>query len=140
PKEEAYIPRGFFSPEDVLDFIQYAHYDALKSGFVGIRGSGEMEWSLKKIPGIERLIYYENRLNEILGRLNISLLCQYNETKFPEKTLLGVIYTHPDIILYGQKKDNPYYVRPDIFPERFDQYTISVYGQIRDRIFSQEFS
>lgn len=120
----------------MLDFIQYAHYDALKSGFSGIRGAGEMDWALSGIPGSEKLIEYENRLNQVLSGLRFNAFCQYNETKFPEYLLLGAIYTHPDIMLYGKQHNNPYYIRPDLFPVRFDEYSGNAYGKIRDRIIS----
>ncbi|MFH1248113.1 MAG: MEDS domain-containing protein [Candidatus Omnitrophota bacterium] len=140
-KEETYLTRGFFSPDGMLDFIQYAHYDALKNGFSGISGFGEMSWALSGIPGSERLIEYENRLNQVLIGLRFNLLCQYNETKFPENTLLGVIHTHPDIMLYGKQYNNPYYVRPDVFSDNWNQeYPQGAYSRVRDHIASQNLS
>ncbi len=118
PKEQTYVYEGFFNVQRTLDTIQEAHYQALISGFTGLRGFGEMSWALQGFPNSESLIEYEYRLNELFDSLKLSAICQYNETLFPEDILLGAIYTHPEVIFHGQAHKNPYYKKPETAKSR----------------------
>jgi len=63
------------------------------------------------------------------------VICQYNENTFPEDTLLGALYTHPKVIIYGVLYDNPFFIPPEYFEKRKNQeYFPATYQQARDKI------
>jgi hypothetical protein len=135
-KEETYLKDNFFSPLAMLDLIINAHYEALKAGYKGLRGSGETNWVAQDdIPSAKRVIDYERDLNLLFLRNHLIALCQYNEDIVPEDILQGVIYTHPKTVFYGKFYDNPFYVPPHLFKEQADQeYQVGSYHRLRNRI------
>jgi hypothetical protein len=137
-KEESYLLAGYFSPFRMIDQIEYSHYETLKKGYGGLRGAGEMGWALENFPGSDKLIDYENQINVIFPNKRMSVVCFYNETKFPEDVLLNVLYAHPKAIIYGKTYNNPHYIPPEKFANAETKNRSSgEYQQIRDSIINQ---
>ncbi|MBC7219071.1 MAG: PAS domain S-box protein [Hadesarchaea archaeon] len=133
--EEAYLRDGYFDPERTVALVKQAEAAALAAGYRGLRGIAEASWSLRKLPGSEKQLEYEARLNELLPQSRISAMCLYSERKFPPKTLLDVIYMHPKVILRGQLCDNPNYIRPGDYLARMrGEVTQAVYEKVRESI------
>jgi len=100
---------------------------------------GEMTWVLTKLPGIEKLMDYEAKLNYFFPGSRSKAICQYNETKFNPDILLDVIYSHPVVGLYGSLFQNPYYISPELFLLRKRKdVPITVYENIRDSLLESE--
>lgn len=116
--EETYLKDGYFGVEKILNFIEKTNENAMKEGYAGLRGTGEMSWSLKNSPMDEQLIEYEVRLNKFLKDKTILLLCQYNEGKFGHEILNNIVRTHESIVIYGKLYKNKYfYIDPAYFSE-----------------------
>ncbi len=62
----AYCPKGKFVPDEMLKRLKSFYFQSIEHGYTNVRVSGEMSWALKGIPGSERLMEYEARINEIL--------------------------------------------------------------------------
>jgi hypothetical protein len=92
---ETYIREGVFNPEAVLTFLQAETERALAEGYVALRSSGEMTWALQGLPGSQRLIEYETRLNEFVPGSKCLVTCQYDRRRFGSKVLLDVLRVHP---------------------------------------------
>jgi hypothetical protein len=136
-KDETYLADGFFVPLRMYDLIERAHYQALKGGYLGLRGTGEMTWTLDGHPGSNRLLPYESELNKSFSHRRFVTICQYNEKKFPENVMLGVLYSHPKVIIYGTLYDNPFYIPPERFEEEIGkEYVPGAYQNLRDKIIS----
>ena len=116
-RDDCYLKDGYFDPDRMINLIDEALKKALEEGFDGLRGTGEMTWALTGLPGTDRLMEYESKLNLLCPPDKISVLCQYDENRFDEDTLLEVIYTHPKILLYGEMYNNPFFVPPWKFRE-----------------------
>ncbi len=114
-KEEAYLKNGYFDPDKMIELLKINEKKALDNGFAGLRVTGEMTWVLTKLPGVERLIEYEAKLNYFFPESKCIALCQYNEKKFEPEILLDIIHTHPFIIIYDTLYKNPRYQPPDEF-------------------------
>jgi PAS domain S-box-containing protein len=121
-KEETYLKNGFFDPDRMIQLLKDAEREAIESGYSGLRVTGEMTWVFTKLPGVERLVEYEAKLNHFFPKSNCVAICQYNEEKFDPEILAGVIYTHPKLILYDALVENPYYIPPDVFLLKVDDF------------------
>jgi hypothetical protein len=111
--KELYYPDDTFSPQYMDQSLQTFYEHSQKNGRRNIRATAEMAWALEAIPGVERLMAYESRLNYFIpGKPWISI-CLYNINKFDGKTIMGVLRTHPFTISGGIITQNPYFQDPD---------------------------
>lgn len=135
---ETYLEEDFFSCLRMLDKLENAHYEALRDGYSGLRGSGEMGWAIGKPPGSGRLIEYESLLNQAISRRRTIAFCQYDETQFTKDILLNVLYTHPKVIIYGTLYDNPHFLPTQEFSMKMEEpYVPGTYEKLRDSILAQ---
>lgn len=134
-RHDAYLKGGFFDPNRMIALLKQAQKQALKDGYKGLRVTGEMTWILSKLPGVERFVEYEAKLNYFFPKSKCSAICQYNEQKFSPEVLLDVIYTHPTVIINKTICKNPYYVVPDSFLARMKKEKGKVfYEKVRDEL------
>lgn len=112
---DTYCPDGIFIPERMLKGLESLYTESLGKGYPGVRVTGEMSWALKEIPGRERLIEYEARVNTILLEYPVTAICQYDARRFDGATLFDVLNVHPMMIVAGQVVHNPYYTPPETF-------------------------
>ncbi|HEB30783.1 MAG TPA: hypothetical protein ENI15_07900 [Spirochaetes bacterium] len=97
--ESTYCPNGRFVPEDMLDTLRCFYRQTIKEGYPGARVSGEMTWALKGIPGSERLMEYEARVNDVLVTHPVTAICQYDANRFDGATIFDVLRVHPMMIV-----------------------------------------
>ena len=111
--EDTYCPDGTFSPDRMLDTLEAAWAQSCCAGLKGLRVTGEMNWALRGHPGSERLIEYESRVNEVLTRVPVTAICQYDARLFDGETLYRLLKVHPMMIVDGRVVKNPYYDVPE---------------------------
>lgn len=111
-KNESYVKDGDFDPDAMITILKKNEADALQKGYAGLRVTGEMTWVLGSETYERKVIEYENKLNTVIPNSKISAICQYNENKFNQKTLIDVIQSHPFLIIYGKKYENKYFYNP----------------------------
>jgi len=61
---DSYHPLGHFDPDSMIDSLKTFYDKAMAAQCPACRGTGEMSWALKNVPGSDRLMEYESRLNE----------------------------------------------------------------------------
>jgi hypothetical protein len=110
---ETYCPGGRFDPDSMLDRLRDMYAFDCAAGYAGGRVTGEMSWALHDIPGSDRLIEYEGRINAMLKTNPLTVICQYDTRKFDGATIFDVLSVHPIMIVHGQIMRNPFYVLPD---------------------------
>jgi hypothetical protein len=113
--EATYHPDGCFDPDRMLGNLHTFYSTSMEDGYSGARVSGEMHWALQDLPGVNRLIEYEARVNIALKRSPVTAICQYNTTLFDGKTVMNILRVHPAVILRGRITRNPFYSLPDEF-------------------------
>ncbi|MGB9838774.1 MEDS domain-containing protein [Methanothermobacter sp.] len=111
---EAYTEGGFFDPERMLDLLESETENAVAEGFTGLRVTGEMSWVLRGLPGSERLIEYEARLNNFFPGSDCLAICQYHRQLFSPDVIRGVLLTHPIVVWNSGVYRNPYYISPEL--------------------------
>jgi hypothetical protein len=109
---QTYCPGGRFVPEAMLERLRDMSVGSRAAGTAGARMSGEMSWALRGIPGSERLLEYEAKINDMLQSHPLTVLCQYDTKKFDGATVFEIINVHPVMIVRGQIMRNPFYAPP----------------------------
>jgi hypothetical protein len=118
--ESAYCPSGRFVPQEVIDNMVSRYAMAEKAGYCASRACGEMSWVLRDIPGSERFLEYEVRINMITETFPYIGMCQYDARLFDGATLYDVLQVHPYMIAQGQIVRNPFYIKPEEFLAKLD--------------------
>lgn len=108
---ETCCPGGYFDPEQMLGTLRDV-YTSHPESCVGARLAAEMTWALRHLPGTERLVEYEGRINELLKTYPLTTLCQYDTRRFSGATIFQLLNVHPIMIVHGQIMRNPFYVLP----------------------------
>jgi PAS domain S-box-containing protein len=112
--DETYLRSGVFDPDEMIALLNGYTEGALADGYAGLRVTGEMTWALRDLPGADRLLEYEARLNDFFPGSRCLALCQYPVTRFPAPLLLDALRTHPQVMIGTEVYDNPHYVPPSI--------------------------
>jgi len=113
--KDAYMKKGVFDPDGMIELLRNETEIALSEGYEALRVTGEMTWALQGLPGSERLIEYEAKLNEFFPGSKCLALCQYDKRHFDSGLLLDVLNTHPIAIVGTEIFDNFYYLPPAYF-------------------------
>jgi PAS domain S-box-containing protein len=112
---ETYVRRGIFDPDEMINLLRAETIRALTEGYDALRVTGEMSWTLRGLPGSERLIEYEEKLNHFFDNNRCMAICQYDVRLFPPELLLGVLTTHPVAAIGTKLYKNLYYMSPADF-------------------------
>jgi PAS domain S-box-containing protein len=111
-QNESYMRNGVFSPDDMINLLRSETEKVLAEGYTALRVTGEMTWALHGLPGSERLIEYETRLNNFFPGSKCLAICQYDKRRFSPAVLMDVLHTHPIAVLGTKVYDNPFYIPP----------------------------
>jgi PAS domain S-box-containing protein len=111
-RDDAYTRDGVFDPDGMIALLRTETERSLTEGYSALRVTGEMTWALRGLPGSERLMEYENRLNEFFPGSQCLAFCQYDRRRFDPAVLLDVLATHPIAVIGTEVYDNFYYVPP----------------------------
>ncbi len=119
PAESVYCTEGRFDPRKYIDAMPPRFERSKNAGYPGMRTSGEMSWSLRGLPGSERLLEYEVLLNTVHTPFPFSGMCQYDARLFDGATLFNVLKVHPWMVVRGKVVQNPYYISPQEFLKEY---------------------
>lgn len=108
--DDAYMRDEVFNPEGMIALLRTETERAQSEGYPTLRVTGEMTWVLQGLPGSERLIEYESKLNKFLPNSKCLAICQYDRRRLPSKVLLDMLSTHPIAVVGTEVYDNFYYV------------------------------
>lgn len=116
--EEHYkqCPDAYFEPEFMLGVVAEYYQQAIKEGYVGARGAGEMSWAANdQHCSLRAVLGYEAELNAILTQHPLTTICQYDARRFSGEVIYDVLRVHPMAIVGGQLVRNPFYIEPADF-------------------------
>lgn len=109
---QAYLRDGRFDAATMLALVEEVVKTARAQGFPRVRFMGQMEWSLEDHPGVEQLIEYEAKVDEVLDRYRQPAVCMYDLNRYTGAQVVEVLRTHRLAILGGVLRENPFYVPP----------------------------
>ncbi|MFP4672886.1 MAG: MEDS domain-containing protein, partial [Desulfohalobiaceae bacterium] len=113
--QETYLRNGSFDPDSMLELLYKEVQQAADDGYQALRVTGEMSWALRGLPGSDRLMEYEAKLNQFFPVHKAIGLCQYDMRRFEPEVLLDVLATHPIAVVRNTCYQNMYYVPPEEF-------------------------
>jgi MEDS: MEthanogen/methylotroph, DcmR Sensory domain len=114
PWESAHLRGGRFDQYAMLALVE----DVLGKGkdqFGLTRFWANMEWSLADFPGVDDLVEYECRLNNVTSRFEDVVVCTYDLNRFSATVVMDILRTHPQVIVGGILQENPFYAPPEQF-------------------------
>lgn len=112
---ESYMKGGVFDPDGMIKMLTEETDKALEEGYTALRVTGEMSWALRGLPGSERLIEYETKLNEFFPNNKALAICQYDCRVFEPDILLDILTTHPIAVIGTEIYENFYYIPTEDF-------------------------
>jgi signal transduction histidine kinase/ActR/RegA family two-component response regulator len=111
---ESYLRDGDFRLPRMMSFWEERVGSAFDSGdFEFVRSVGNMSWALDTKTEARELVAYESELNRFLPRYPQAMLCLYDLDQFNGEVLIGILETHPLVLLAGMVMENPFYIEPD---------------------------
>jgi hypothetical protein len=112
PWEQAHIADGRFDQNRMLANLD--HQLALDDARYGMtRLWSNQEWALQDLPGVTSIIEYESRFNLIWPKYDNITVCVYDAAKFSAELVMGMLRTHPFVIVDSMAWENPFYVPPE---------------------------
>lgn len=100
---ESYLRQGAFSADFAISFMRLILVRLRADGFHKHLITGEMDWYFTDILGREEIHAYERRLNKLLDDApEVTVVCQYDVTRFSGESVLQACCTHPFIHLDDQ--------------------------------------
>ncbi len=115
-ESEAYTKEGSFDPDLMISLLITETEKAIAEGYPALRLTGEMTWVLHGLPGSERLIEYEAKLNrDFYSKYPALGICQYDRWKFDPEIIRGIVMTHPLLVRGNYIYHNFYYIPTDEF-------------------------
>jgi hypothetical protein len=115
--QESYAGNGGFDPDQTVKIWQKVSKKAVDGGFDALRVVGEATFSLGSPELADKLIYYENIINQVLfPSYPFKSLCVYNKRLYPPEIIKTAISAHP-ILFHNDELflENIYYVPPHIY-------------------------
>lgn len=107
-----------FQVQGVLTFLYDRAAEAAAAGYPGVRGVGDMGWTIPSDPSHKGLVEYESLVTGALSEVAAAVICQYDRSRFEDHALLDVVFAHPWLVIAGTICKNPYWVPETVFPER----------------------
>ena len=114
PWENAYLRGGCFDQDAMLALVEEVLGKGRKRfGFTRLWAN--MEWSLEDFPGVDDIVEYESRLNDVTSRFDDVVVCTYDLNRFSATVVMDILRTHPQVIVGGILQENPFYLPPEQF-------------------------
>jgi hypothetical protein len=111
----AHLEGGEFRQQAMLNLLDGELTEGVALGYALTRVVSHMEWALSDAPGVDDLIEYESRFNDVSIRHDDPVICVYDARRFGAGVAMDVLRTHPMVILGGLLQENPFFVPPESF-------------------------
>ena len=111
--EQAHLRPGWFDQHAMLALAEEVLTDSKRRGFPFTRWVANMGWALGGHKGVEDLVEYCTRLNDVTDRHEATIVCTYDLAQFSAASVIDVLRSHPVAIIGGVVHENPFFVPPD---------------------------
>ena len=118
PAVDYYLHDGVFEPEKTLELAELLYEDSVRSGYTGIRATGDVSWLEGDPVDLELWEGYERTFTERLRGKRVVTVCQYDQRRFSGAYVVAALHTHPIVILGETVCRNPFFVEEEAMAER----------------------
>lgn len=109
-----YTKEVLFDPAKVISLFVNKTKRAVTKGYRGLRVAGEMSWAVDEQSGMEKLLEYEEKLNEkVFKKYPCIGVCQYDREKFGSEILKDLVLAHPLLIINNSMYQNFHFIPPE---------------------------
>ena len=109
---DAFFAEGRFDVERAIEGVRASIDEAVAAGHPRVRFSVEMTYLLRDVPGIERGLEFEARVNdEVFEGRPVVCICSFNVTRDDGRVLVDVLRSHQVLVQDGGTWENTAYVR-----------------------------
>jgi len=112
PWEQAHVVDGYFDQHRMLENLD-RRFAEDGEHYGTTRLWSNQEWALQDLPGVTDIIEYESRFNLIWPKYQDITVCVYDATRFSAEVMMGMMRTHPLVIVDSVARPNPFYVPPE---------------------------
>jgi hypothetical protein len=102
-----------FTPHEMVILVEEALKSGRSQGFCSTSIIGYMEWIFTARLDINQFLEYEARLNHVLPNYGDPVVCVYDCSKFDAEIVMGVLRTHPVVMIGGAMHRNPFFISPN---------------------------
>lgn len=103
------------NPDRMIKALNNIVLQSIESGWEVVRMAVEWDWILQKIKDRTRWLELEAKLNLHLMALPAIMICQYNVERISARLMVGIMRTHPFVVLGGTLYENPYFIESEGF-------------------------
>jgi hypothetical protein len=122
--DDVHVAGGIFDPGRMRRFwVEQAAW-CREGGGSHLRAVAEMGWVLRGCPGTEQVCAFESSLNPLLQPLPASVICQYGSARFGADVLLGMVLSHPRVVIEHTVFVNPFAVSHERFGPHYDSLRV----------------
>lgn len=116
--DHVHLAEGYFDPERLFRFWRERAGESQAAGLGRLRAVAEMVWALEERPGTEHAAEFEAALNDVLGPLPVSVICQYGSLRFRPELILAMLLSHPIVLIGERVLSNPFFAPGGTFSSR----------------------
>ncbi len=115
---EAHLKGGSFDQDRMMASLEVMIREHAATGQPPMRLVGQMGWILTSPPGIEQLVEYEAKVNDVLNRGRTPTVCVYDVRKLSGSMMMDLLRAHPLTVMNGVLHENPFYTpAPEMLAE-----------------------
>jgi AcrR family transcriptional regulator len=100
--DTSYLAAGRFDGSRMLTTIRRSLREGQSLGFSATRLLGEMEWAQDGVPGVDELIDYENGLDALVARPQVTLVCAYDVRRHSASRITQILGAHQAALVGGR--------------------------------------
>lgn len=104
-----------FDPSRMITALENQAYASVDRGYTGLWVAGENSWCFHTDQSFDHILDFEVEFDATCPDLPVTALCQYDLTRFNERSAAKALWTHEQVIYRNLVCDNPFYVSPDDF-------------------------
>lgn len=105
--EESYLGDGRFNSRAMLGFVRRALADGRRLGFPSTRLVADMGWARSNVPGVDELVRYEARVDQLLRRGQDLVVCCYDVGRHSRGLIAQLLSVHSAAIIDGELRITP---------------------------------
>lgn len=96
--DQSHLQDGKFDVERMLNMLKSAVQQACDAGYDGLWASGDISWEFGNETNIDKLLEYEQRLDQFLKEtIALSGVCQYHRKTLPSHAIQTALRSHKAI-------------------------------------------
>jgi len=113
--QDAYLRDYRFDQDAMLALLEEVLQSGAAAGYPLTRFVSRVEAALVNKAGVNSWLEYETRVNYVVPKYDDPVICTYDLSKFSASIVMGMMRTHPVVIIGGVLQENPFFVPPDQF-------------------------